>query len=182
MLWLYGVAWHQPMADTVTMAGTSIIESLPSPRSLLPQGIDGNVAPASWAASRGRRAGARRASPAARPGGAAGAPVDPDVATLFAERKRADRGAQGPRDRGCCAPATFGGPPSCAARGPISISAMPTRGAVSARREQAQGNHQDAVNAFRKAKQYDPSDRTLDAAIERSQKGIVADFLNRYRK
>ena len=43
---------------------------------------------------------------------------------------------------------------------------------------QAQGSHQEAINAFRKAKQYDPSDRTLDSAIDRSQKGIVADFLN----
>ena len=47
---------------------------------------------------------------------------------------------------------------------------------------QGQGNHQEAINAFRKAKQYDPDDRSLDAAIERSQKGIVADFLNRYKK
>jgi tetratricopeptide (TPR) repeat protein len=47
---------------------------------------------------------------------------------------------------------------------------------------QAQGFHQDAINAFRKAKQFDPNDRTLDAAIDRSQRGIVADFLNRYRK
>ena len=38
------------------------------------------------------------------------------------------------------------------------------------------------IGAFRKAKQYDPTDRTLDAAIDRSQKGIVADFLNRYRR
>ena len=47
---------------------------------------------------------------------------------------------------------------------------------------QAQGYHQDAIAAFRKAKQYDSSDRDLDAAIDRSQKGIVADFLNRYRR
>ena len=47
---------------------------------------------------------------------------------------------------------------------------------------QAQGYHQEAINAFRKAKQYDPGDRTLDAAIDRSQRGIVADFLNRYRR
>ena len=44
------------------------------------------------------------------------------------------------------------------------------------------GNHQDALNAFRKAKQHDPNDRSLDAAIDRSQKGIVSDFRNRYRK
>ena len=47
---------------------------------------------------------------------------------------------------------------------------------------QAQGYHQDAIAAFRKAKQYDPGDRDLDDAIDRSQKGIVADFLNRYRR
>ena len=47
---------------------------------------------------------------------------------------------------------------------------------------QAQGYHQDAITAFRKAKQFDPNDRSLDAAIDRSQRGIVADFLNRYRK
>ena len=48
--------------------------------------------------------------------------------------------------------------------------------------QQAQGNHQDALYAFRKAKQADPNDRSIDAAIDRSQKGIVGDFLNRYRK
>jgi tetratricopeptide (TPR) repeat protein len=47
---------------------------------------------------------------------------------------------------------------------------------------QAQGYYQDAINAFRKAKQYDPNDRTLDLAIDRAQRGIVADFLNRYRR
>ena len=47
---------------------------------------------------------------------------------------------------------------------------------------QAQGYHQQAITAFRKAKQLDPKDTTLDAAIDRSQKGIVADFLNRYRR
>jgi tetratricopeptide (TPR) repeat protein len=47
---------------------------------------------------------------------------------------------------------------------------------------QAQGYHQEAIVAFRKAKQYDPGDRALDASIDRSQKGIVADFLNRYRR
>ena len=39
-----------------------------------------------------------------------------------------------------------------------------------------------AINAFRRAAQYDPSDRSLDAAIDKSQKGIVLDFLNRYKR
>lgn len=47
---------------------------------------------------------------------------------------------------------------------------------------QAQGYHQEAINAFRKAAQYDPTDRTLESAIDKSQRGIVADFLNKYRR
>jgi hypothetical protein len=35
------------------------------------------------------------------------------------------------------------------------------------------------VKALRKAKQYDPTDGTIDAAINRSQRGIVSDFLRR---
>jgi tetratricopeptide (TPR) repeat protein len=44
---------------------------------------------------------------------------------------------------------------------------------------QAEGYHREAVNALRKAKQNDPGDRSLDAAIARSQRGILADFLHR---
>jgi tetratricopeptide (TPR) repeat protein len=44
------------------------------------------------------------------------------------------------------------------------------------------GLHQDALNSFRKAKQHDPMDRSLDVAIENAQRGIVTDFLNRYRR
>jgi tetratricopeptide (TPR) repeat protein len=47
---------------------------------------------------------------------------------------------------------------------------------------EAQGYHQEAIAAFRKAAQYDPLDKTLDAAVEKSQRGIVADFINRYRR
>jgi tetratricopeptide (TPR) repeat protein len=47
---------------------------------------------------------------------------------------------------------------------------------------QAQGFHQDAIAAFRRAEQYDPLDSSLDAAIDKSQRGIVVDFLNRYRR
>jgi hypothetical protein len=30
--------------------------------------------------------------------------------------------------------------------------------------------------------QYDPLDNTMEAAIDKSQRGIVTDFLNRYRR
>ena len=45
---------------------------------------------------------------------------------------------------------------------------------------QGVGRHRDAIAAFRKAKQFDPGDRSLDVAIERSQRAIVAEFQNRY--
>jgi tetratricopeptide (TPR) repeat protein len=45
-----------------------------------------------------------------------------------------------------------------------------------------QQKYDEAINALRKAKQYDPADRSLDAAIDRSQRGIVADFFARYRR
>jgi tetratricopeptide (TPR) repeat protein len=50
------------------------------------------------------------------------------------------------------------------------------------RAQQALGLHQDALTSFRKAKQHDPLDRSLDAAIDSAQRGIVADFQNRYRR
>ena len=50
------------------------------------------------------------------------------------------------------------------------------------RAQQALGQHQEALNSFRKARQYDPMDRSLDADIDRAQQAIVAEFLNRYRK
>jgi tetratricopeptide (TPR) repeat protein len=48
--------------------------------------------------------------------------------------------------------------------------------------QQALGNYNDALHAFRRAKQYDPNDRALDAAIERAQRGIISEFLARYRR
>ena len=50
------------------------------------------------------------------------------------------------------------------------------------RAQQAVGLHQDALTSFRKAKQYAPQDRSLDLAIDGAQRGIVADFQNRYRR
>jgi hypothetical protein len=38
------------------------------------------------------------------------------------------------------------------------------------------------LNAFRKARQHAPADRTIDGDIERAQQAIVNDFLARYRR
>jgi tetratricopeptide (TPR) repeat protein len=46
--------------------------------------------------------------------------------------------------------------------------------------EQGLGHYQEALNAFRKAKQHAPEDRTLDASIENAERGIIHQFLDRY--
>jgi tetratricopeptide (TPR) repeat protein len=50
------------------------------------------------------------------------------------------------------------------------------------RAQQALGQHQEALNAFRKAREHDPMDRSLDADVDSAQRAIVAVFLNRYRR
>ena len=48
--------------------------------------------------------------------------------------------------------------------------------------QEALGEHQEALNALRKARQHNPSDRSIDKAIEQAERGIVNDFLNRHRR
>ena len=180
MLWLYGVAWHQPMADSIAWARTSITEVLPSARSLLPAGLTGgNVV---TAVSGGI------STPAAPPASVAtnartqsSELVDPALASQFADRRAriAVFKIEGPRMLQAGNYRRAG--ELCRAWADIDLG-NPDAWRCLGAALQAQGYHQDAINAFRKAKQFDPNDRSLDAAIDRSQRGIVADFLNRYRK
>jgi len=199
MLWLYGVAWHQPMAESIAWARTTIAEAIPSANTLtggfaggagrisgLPQPPPAVQAPPPAAPT------IRASSPittlpsstpptpaVARPDDAG--PIDTDIASMFAERKAkiAVVSSEGPR-------MLRAGNWRRAAELCKAWTELELANAESYRclgtALQAQGYHQDAITAFRKAKQYDPSDRTLDAAIDRSQKGIVAEFLNRYRR
>jgi tetratricopeptide (TPR) repeat protein len=50
------------------------------------------------------------------------------------------------------------------------------------RAQQALGEHQEALNSFRKARQHAPADRSIDADIEKAERSIVNDFLTRYRR
>ncbi len=190
MLWLYGVAWHQPMADSIAWAKTTIADAIPS-ASTITAGFAGGAGPISELAqpspisatsSQVRTTtsapGSNASLPAVRP--SSNAPIDTDVARLFAQRKAriAVVSAEGPRmlQAGNWRRAAE----LCRTWTELELgNAEPYRCLGQAL--QAQGYHQDAITAFRKAKLYDPSDRTLDAAMDRSQRGIVADFLNRYR-
>jgi hypothetical protein len=181
MLWLYGVAWHRPLADTIASVSNKVAVSLPSMQSLLPRalvtgsgiaGIAGDIT----------RLGTTRA-PTADVGAAnsTSAPVDADLATLFAERRAriAVLKVEGPR---MLASGNYRRAAElCGTWADLEL-ANPDAWRCLGQAQQAQGDHQDALSSFKKAKQFDPNDRGLDAAIERSQKGIVGDFINRYRR
>lgn len=200
MLWLYGVAWHQPMADSIMWARATVTEALPSP-DLLSNfagggGLIGGLSQNSTAGDDAPRPpgadslGTAPASLAPPPASnqapppveaAPDGPIDPNLAAQFAERraKVAVLKVEGPRmlRAGNWRRAAE----LCRTWTDLDLSSAAAYRCLG-QAWQAQGYHQDAIAAFRKAKQFDPSDRELDAAIDRSQKGIVADFLNRYRR
>jgi tetratricopeptide (TPR) repeat protein len=187
MLWLYGVAWHQPMAESIAWARTTLAEALPSPARLT----------GGFAANAGRigiltlpssaTPEARSTLPPAGPVDAAPAPaastttLDPDVNVLMEDRRAriAVLRVEGPRmlNAGNWRRASE----LCRTWADLELASVEALRCLG-QALQAQGYYQDAINAFRKAKQYDPGDRTLDVAIDRAQRGIVADFLNRYRR
>jgi len=182
MVWLYGVAWYRPVADTIASAGTAIVKSLPSMQSLMPRdflgglggtGVSGGIV--------ARPGGGTPAAPAATGRGSPSDPLDADVAALFADRRAriATLKEEGPR---MLATGNYRrAAEACGTWADLELANADAWRCLG-RAQEAQGKHQEALNAFRKAKQFDPNDRTLDAAIERSQRGIVDDFLNRYRK
>jgi len=178
MLWLYGVAWHGPLAQSIQLAGTTIAQSLPSVKSLIPQSLLGNGV---LGVTGGIKGGDTSIEQGSRPQGKPGEPIDSDVAAIFSERnaKVAVLKAEGPR-------MLRAGNYRRAAELCRSWADLDLGNADAWRclgqALQAQGLHQEAINAFRKAKQIAPGDHSLDLAIDRSQKGIVGDFLNRYRQ
>jgi hypothetical protein len=182
MLWLYGVTWHRPLADSIASAGAAITKALPSMQSLMPKDLLGRLGGMGGFGGAITRPG-EGTPPAPAPTGRASPsdPLDADVAALFADRRARIATLKAEGSRMLAAGNYRRAAEVCGAWVDLELASADAWRCLGQAQE-AQGNHQDAVNAFRKAKQFDPSDRTLDAAIERSQKGIVGDFLNRYRK
>ena len=182
MLWLYGVAWHQPMAESIAWARTSISDAIPSASSLVPGNVTGGGVITGLAGVGTAISGAVNSTTAARapivsvpPRG----PVDPALTQEFVERRArvAALKSEGPR---MLRAGNFRRAAELCQAWVDQDLGNPDAWRCLGQALQAQGYHQEAINAFRKAKQYDPADRSLDVAIDRSQKGIVADFFNRY--
>jgi len=183
MLWLYGVAWHQPMADSIAWARTSISDAIPSASSLVPGNVTGGGVITGLAGVGNAITGAV-SSPSPRAATVvvpSTGPVDPGLAQEFAERRARVAALKSEGTRMLRAGNFRRAAELCQSWADQDLGNAEAWKCLG-QAQQAQGYHQEAINAFRKAKQYDPADRTLDAAIDRSQKGIVADFFNRYRR
>jgi len=179
MLWLYGVAWHQPMADSITWARATITDAIPSSQML--RNFAGSATIGNLMSSTPTRAITATAKAPPTSASQPGEPIDDVLAAKFAERRSriAVVSVEGPRMLRAGNWRRAG--ELCRTWTELELG-NPEAYRCLGQAMQAQGYHQEAIHAFRKAKQYDPSDRTLDAAIDRSQRGIVADFINRYRK
>lgn len=200
MMWLYGVAWQQPMADTLAWARNEVVRVLPSNETLKGRMTDAGgrlerliptlpampaVPSASDVIHRSSQslglAGAANPPASAQSASSAQDTTDADfTAMLAARRARIDvLKAEGPRmlRAGNARRAAE----LCRSWADLDLANADAWRCLG-RAQQALGQHQEALNAFRKARQHDPGDRALDAAIEGAQRGIVADFLNRYRR
>jgi hypothetical protein len=200
MMWLYGVGWQQPTADMVAWTRATVAQVLPSEAAvrdkltnageridrLIPTipTISPFSPPKAVARATPAPAGSATASPGTSPMPRTDAST-PASATDFeammaARRARIDQlKVDGPRmlRAGNARRAAE----LCRAWVDLDLgNAQAWRCLGQA--QQALGLHQDALNSFRKAKQHDPQDRTIDAAIDSAQRGIVGDFLNRYRR
>jgi len=182
MLWLYGVAWHQPMADAIEWAHATIVDSLPSAADLkggliadsgVIKGLNLQGVASLNIPGMGNGEGAKGPPP--------GTPIDPELDAQFAERRARVEALRTDGPRMLAAGNYRRATELCRTWTDLELGNADAWRCLG-QALQAQGQHQEAINAFRKAKQYDPTDRTLDASIDRSQKGIVAEFLNRYRR
>jgi hypothetical protein len=203
MMWLYGVAWQQPLADSIAWTRSTIAEALPSGAAVKGKLTDASgqldkLLPAIPTISPfGPPKAAARAAPVTAPtaaaaGGSATAPTmrdvngkaasaDTEFETIIAARRARIETLKVDGPRMLRTGNARRAAELCRAWVDLDL-ANPDAWRCLGRAQQALGLHQDALNSFRKAKQHDPMDRSLDAAIESAQRGIVADFLNRYRR
>jgi hypothetical protein len=188
MIWLYGVAWHTTMDESIMRARTSIATMLPSPPTSLRLGsgskpisgnLDADITMAPRSAIDGNGTMRHASSVASANGGQTGwQPIDPDLKSLFAERQARIKMLKSEGLRMLEARNWRRAKELCRAWTDIELG-NPEAWRCLGQALQAEGNHREAINALRKARQYDPDDRTLDAAITRSQRGILAEFLQR---
>lgn len=198
MVWLYGVAWQQPVAVTLAWVNGSVAAALPSPARLRGGLSDAGgeferllpvlalPSTAQWLRAPGGAHASTGPAPAPatrewKDAGTTEGPTDTQFSAMVAARRaRIDLlRVEGPRT--LRAGNARRAAELCRAWVDLDLANADAWRCLG-QAQQAAGLHQDALNAFRKARQHNPSDRSLDAAIDDAQRSIVADFLNRYRR
>ncbi|HSC99059.1 MAG TPA: tetratricopeptide repeat protein, partial [Casimicrobiaceae bacterium] len=179
MLWLYGVAWHQPMAESIDWMRSSVANAIRWPGAV-PSTRANDVGRIASAAPRVVASGARVATP-----GVAVSPdatsVDPDVAALIAERNAKAAALKSEGLRMLAAGNWRRAAELCGEWSDLDLG-NPEAWRCLGQAQQSLGNYHEALAAYRHAKQYDPNDRSLDTGVERAQRGIITEFLARYRR
>ena len=222
MTWLYGVAWHQPMADSIAWTRSTISDALPSSATLmgkftqatqdfdrlLPASRPATVPPAATPSGNaavppamGIPAPTAAGRPASAPGSAK--PPQPRISagTTGSASANAAAGSEpyGDADFVAMMAARRAQTDAMKSEGPRMLAAGDYKRAAAlcqswaeldlgnpdawrclGQAEQGLGKYQDAINAFRKAKQQAPADKTLDVAIRDAERGLVTQFFNRY--
>jgi uncharacterized RDD family membrane protein YckC len=187
MLWLYGVAWHQPMAESIDWMGSTVSKTIrwPSASSGTLVSESGKIGAASSRIVSGSTMTATT-SPKTVPGNIIASPpapvsVDPDVMALIAERRAKANALKTEGLRMLAAGNWRRAADLCREWTDLDLGNADAWRCLG-QAQQSLGNYHDALAAYRRAKQYDPNDRSLDNAVERAQRGIITEFLARYRR
>lgn len=194
MAWLYGVAWEQPLAQTIAGAKSAMVAVVPT-RANIDQALaraSGRLEPLMPAVRRPVVTDYIKVPPPLRRGEAAPSPVDAkaqanDAPTeaefermMAARRARVDA-LKIEAPRALRAGNARRAIELCRAWLDLDIANAEAWRCLG-RAQLAANDPQEALTAFRKARQHAPGDRTLDADIEHAQRGIVDEFLARYRR
>jgi hypothetical protein len=192
MAWLYGVAWEQPLSQTLAAVRARAVSSVPSGadvRAALTRASDRvQLVPAVSVPSASdlmRLPGAlvAKSSPGAAVAPAAldDGPSEADFERTMAARRARIDALQREAPRVLSAGNPRRAAELCRAWVELDLGNAEAWRCLG-RAELAAGQHHEALAAFRKAREHAPSDRSIDADIDRAQRGIVDDFLARYRR
>ena len=185
MLWLYGVAWHQPMTESIDWMRSSVASAIRWPGAAqTTRAVDSGKIGA--AATRIVSGSTGAASANAAPGNVVTAKtdtasVDPDVATLIAERRAKAAALKSEGLRMLAAGNWRRAAELCGEWTDLDLGNAEAWRCLG-QAQQSLGNYHAALAAYRRAKQHDPNDRSLDTGVERAQRGIITEFLARYRR
>jgi tetratricopeptide (TPR) repeat protein len=186
MLWLYGIAWHQPMAESIDWMRSTVSSAIRWPGALPSSHASDSGKIAAAATTRIATGGAMAGSASPGPGKpvaatAGSGSVDPDVTALIAERKAKAASLKSEGLRMLAAGNWRRAAELCGEWTDLDLGNADAWRCLG-QAQQSLGNYHEALAAYRRAKQYDPNDRSLDSGVERAQRGIITEFLARYRR